>query len=180
MTVVLIPMMLLATVGLLGSALLHLIAWYGAWPAALRDGAELASSTLGTGIFVVWLPAVLLVRRNHSDGHLQLSWKDMLASCPSCPSWMRRAVYGLFAYAVLSFFLAMGTDAHSEWTGLRALSGHGMLFYGTALAIFYARWSQRRPPPARRCLLGHATGHSDAACPTCGNPLGAAPPPYQP
>jgi hypothetical protein len=48
---------------------------------------------------------------------------------------MRWAAYGLFAYALVNFFvsIAIGSDLP-----LRAFSGHWMAFYGMAFATLYS------------------------------------------
>lgn len=168
MHVFLWPLMALAATGLALSFSLHLVAWTGHMPALLRPLAQEHSRVLFAGIFVVWIPAALMAQHISPGGGAQFSWKRVLAGCPL---WMRTAIGGLFAYAFVNFFVSIGQAKTSEWGHLRAFTGHGMLFYGMALAIFYSASRMPRLLQPRQCPLGHAVEHQHQFCPTCGASL---------
>lgn len=160
--------MAFAAAGLALSFSLHLVAWTGHMPALLQPWAQDRAQVLVAGIFVVWVPAVLVAQRISPGKGAQFSWKRVLAGCPL---WMRTAIGGLFAYAFVNFFVSIAQAKTSEWGHLRAFSGHGMLFYGMALCIFYSAWRMPRLLRARQCPLGHTVEHQHQFCPTCGASL---------
>jgi hypothetical protein len=85
-----------------------------------------------TGIFVVWLPTLLIAARITRDAKQKDLWKVALSGCPP---WMRQALYVLTGYAVLNFLLFMfASNNHPHQLGdpstaeIRGFSGHWMIF----------------------------------------------------
>jgi hypothetical protein len=131
------------------------------------------------GIFVVWLPAMLVSMRvtqglPRRGWRAWSTWRHMLAGCPP---WMRYAAYGLFAYAFPNFFLAFGRAPESSPRGmtdpatLRGFSGHWMLFYGVAFAILYSAFREPWRLKRIKCPAGHDVSHADKYCSSCGAEL---------
>jgi hypothetical protein len=127
--------MFIAGAGFCLSLIAHLLALFGV---AMSGGGIVWM--LHVGIFVVWIPAILA-----SKGKLRgIQRKDhMEAMMRDCPRWMRRAVTIIFVYALLNFALFMlSTAGHAKPHGaappsvIRGFSGHWMLFYSMAFAIF--------------------------------------------
>lgn len=163
--------MLLSGLGLLCSMTLHLASLTGhaaQLQSLLTQDMQLrVMSSITAGIFVVWLPAVLIAQRINKGSRLKFSWKQVLAGCPQ---WMSYAAYGLFAYALINFFLSISTQEMDSQQGLRTFSGHWMMFYGMAFCIFFSSWrfpSLLRP---RHCLAGHDVAQNDQFCSLCGLP----------
>lgn len=170
MVALIIPFMTLAVCGFLISLAVHLLALAGRLP----PGGE-AIFAMHFGIFIVWIPAVLVSIRLNQGQRTRNSWKHMLAGCPD---WMRYAAYGLFGYAFLNFFLAFGgqtTDqGHTNELSpavLRGFSGHWMLFYGMAFCILFSAFRKPWLLTTATCPAGHKVSHSDSFCPTCGKAL---------
>ena len=166
----LIPFMALAAIGFLLSLTVHILALAGLLP----PGGE-AVFGLHIGIFVVWLPAVLISIRLNRGQRMRRSWKQMLAGCPD---GMRYAVMGLFAYAFLNFFIAFSGEQPGRGHGsgispseLRGFSGHWMLFYGMAFCILFSAFRKPWLLSTAKCPSGHEVAHSDTFCPTCGKPI---------
>ena len=172
MHLVLLPFMALAALGLLLSiaatafALLNLPIPGGNWVWALH-----------IGIFVVWLPAVIVAKRAVRGAANSDFWKIVLSGCPH---WVRYALYGLFGYTFINFmwfFTSGGMQPHP--TGgttpfmVRGFSGHWMIFYGAAFAILYSAYRNPRLLHRQTCLNGHKVSAIDVFCPTCGTPLPA-------
>ena len=93
------------------------------------------------GIFVVWIPAVLVsIKRVGNSGRKDF-WKLALRGSPE---WMRYMVYGFFGYAVVNFAIFFfqapqgGSGANPPAVVWRGFSGHWMAFYSAALAILYS------------------------------------------
>src|SRR5687768_13550080 len=129
--------MALAAVGFILSVAAHLSALAGS-PIPFGK----AVWALHIGIFVVWLPTVLVAYRLTRGATQKDFWKIALVGCPK---WMRTALFIVFGYAILNFVVFMATTAsHSPAKGesspevVRGFSGHWMAFYGAAFATLYS------------------------------------------
>jgi hypothetical protein len=128
----------LAAIGFAASLAAHLLALAG----KAMPGAYMVWG-LHLGIFVVWLPAVLVANGVTRANGGKFSWKLVLAGCPL---WMVRTLYVVFAYAALNFmWLLIAANsppdpAHTAFrvNVVRGYSGNCMMFYGAAFAILYA------------------------------------------
>lgn len=165
------PLMLLSALGLLLCAIIHLMAWTGHLPALQEhlseEMQEQVSVVLGAGIFAVWLPAVLIAQRINNGNRLKFSWKKVLVGCPP---WLTYAAFAVFAYAFLNFFLVIGNRDIDNAQGVRAFTGHGMMFYCLAFCIFLSSWNRPQLLRTQQCPAGHDVGHEDRFCPLCGLP----------
>jgi hypothetical protein len=125
----------LSAIGLVVSLWIHLGAVMGR-----RVAPEAFFWVLGVGIFIVWLPAVLVAQRLVGSTNRKDFWRVILKGSPD---WMRYMVYGFLGYAMVNFLLFM-TKAPSGGSGnppavvWRGASGHWMAFDSAALAILYA------------------------------------------
>src|SRR6185369_854875 len=97
MRLILLPCAVLAGIGFALSVAAHALAIAGQVP----PGGDLVMG-LHMGIFVVWLPTVLVMVRVTKGANRKDAWKIALSGAPS---WMRYALYGLFGYAILNFVL---------------------------------------------------------------------------
>jgi hypothetical protein len=136
---ILYPFLMLAAVGLALSLIVHINSLFGA-ANPLGERAWL----LHVGIFIVWLPAVLVVNNLARNFKRKDLWR---ASLRGCPRWMKLMVYFFFGYALVNFIMVMfvhtgsgnalpngGSHSHD----FRGFSGHWMVFYATALALMYS------------------------------------------
>jgi hypothetical protein len=158
------PFVALSALGLVVSLWVHIAAVMGRnFPAGFW--------VLHVGIFVAWIPAVLVAQKRVGNVNRKDFWKVVLKGAPD---WMRYMVYGFFGYAMVNFALFMlitqsgghsGNDSPAQWRGF---SGHWMAFYSAALAILYAaatsssRW---------RCTSGHRVPENSKFCQRCGQPV---------
>ena len=166
MTVALYPFLLLAALGFVLSAAAHCLA---------LAGVPIPGGTLiwrvGFGIFVVWIPTVLVAAQAARYANRNDFWKISLAGCPS---WMRRGLYVLFGYALLNFVLYLSSNPPKQpindapLTAVRGFSGHWMLFYGAAFAVLYSRIHAPQLYQARKCPQGHVVAPTARFCPACG------------
>jgi len=116
---------------------------------------------LHIGIFIVWLPAVLTSTQTTRGADRKDFWKVTLAGCPT---WMRRALYVLFAYAILNFIVFIATTASQPKrqtsdappSVVRGFSGHWMVFYAAAFGILYSRIHSPQLIATGKCPNGHA------------------------
>ncbi|MDY3555563.1 zinc ribbon domain-containing protein [Gemmata sp. JC717] len=168
MAVLLTPFLVLSVIGLVLSVIAHTAALIG-----LPQPLGPAAWGLHIGIFVVWLPAVIVSNRLVGDFKRKDFWK---AALRGCPDWMRCLTYGFFGYAVVNFLLFMaaappkgaGGGANAPPEVFRGFSGHWMAFYSAAAAILYSALAVSRSDPARRCPNGHPVPPSASFCEACG------------
>jgi hypothetical protein len=132
----LIPLMYLAALGFLLSALAHCLAVAN----VSIPGGDMIFA-LHVGIFVVWIPTVLVSNSATRMVGRRDFWKVALAGCPA---WMRWMLYTLLGYAVVNFvycmaYLGMGRNHVMPMRErgtyvLRPLDG--VLFYGVRGFVF--------------------------------------------
>ena len=166
MKALVVPFILLAAAGLVLSLLVHVSALVG-----LPNVLGSAAWGLHVGIFVVWLPAVIVAGLLTRDARRMDMRKVALRACPR---WMRYMTYGFFIYAILNFavfflgsFASGGEVAESDV--FRGFSGHWMAFYSAALALLYSFW--RADTSIRRCINGHKVSATANYCEICGQPV---------
>jgi hypothetical protein len=136
------------------------------------------SWALHIGIFVVWLPAVLVTNRLAKDFKQKDLWK---AALRACPKWMKNLSYFFFGYAILNFIIffisdvaaggSKGTGGHTPSNIFRMFSGHWMAFYSMAMAILYSAIHVEEHDETRRCPNGHHVSPSAAFCEECGSKI---------
>jgi len=174
MSVLLYLFMLLSALGLVLSIGSHLAALAGL---PIPGGSSVWG--LHIGIFVVWLPTVLVANRMARHGKRADFWKLVLSGCPA---WARYALYGLFGYAVFNFIIGMGgVTSHQKSNGgtslgeVRLFSGHWMVFYGAAFATLISAIRDPQLLRGRMCVQGHHVSPLDQFCPKCGSALAHEP-----
>jgi hypothetical protein len=167
MNFALYPFMVLAACGFALSVAAHIAALAGI---AIPGGGQVW--VLHIGIFVVWLPTVLVGNRIARYANRKDFWKVALAGCPA---WMRRGLFVLFGYAIVNFILfIVSTTSQPKPTGAappsvtRGFSGHWMVFYAAAFATLYSATHAPHLLRERKCPLGHAVSPSARFCPECG------------
>jgi len=156
-----LPFLILAAVGFVLSVIVHCLSIFGVNP----PGGDIVFF-LHVGIFIIWLPAVMLNQRHG---------KDFL---DRTPRWMRNAMTVLGAYAILNFgyFIVTSPRKGSAEANrnpaspkvVRGFSGHWMIFYGAGFSMLWCSWKERRAALERRCPNGHAVPQLVPCCPTCG------------
>ena len=133
---------------------------------------------LHVGVFVVWLPAVLMAQKLRFGsfvGRWTLSpWRGVFRGCPL---WMKVAFWVLFytcwAIAVLDFASTFFPQALGKWadrTSWRVFSAVWCMFYTGAFLIHYSARSCLRPPQ-RKCPFGHPVSATAERCEVCGAPV---------
>jgi hypothetical protein len=160
--------MLLAACGFLLSLDAHIMALAGL---SLPGGNWVWG--LHIGIFIVWIPTVLVSRQAAQYANRKDFWKVVLAACPV---WMRRALYIIFGYAILNFILFLPTTGtHKLQKGvspppsvIRGFSGHWMAFYGAAFCSLYSAINAPNLFRERKCPNGHPVSPTAHFCPECG------------
>lgn len=161
------PFMWLAALGFIASTTVHVGAYLG-----IHILPE--PMLLGPGIFVVWLPAVLVSMRLVKDFKQKDFWK---AALRGCPQWLRKGIPVLFAYAIINFVIFIINSPNSgrtqihgvhSFAEIRGFTGHFMIFYAMAFAILYSAIEVGKSDPTLRCPHGHPVPPSAKFCEQCG------------
>jgi len=128
---------------------------------------------LHMGVFVVWLPTVLVAIKHTRNIPRNDAWKVILRGCPD---WMKNGFYVIFGYAILSFivFIVYSTQSSSgnDASVVRGFSGHWLVFYYAAFATLYSELQLEKQDPIRRCRNGHVVELGDKYCRDCGEHVG--------
>ena len=162
--------MVLAAIGLIASLVVHVSALLG-----MSSPLGEESWVLHIGIFVVWLPAVLVLQSLTREFKQKDLWR---AALRGCPDWMRWTIWGFSGYALVNFTVfavSMGGSSPrggptpgSVWRGF---SGHWMAFYSVAFAIMYSAIHVEQRDSQRRCVEGHPVSPAAQYCEQCGKPV---------
>ncbi|MSU59920.1 MAG: hypothetical protein EXS35_17425 [Pedosphaera sp.] len=157
---------LFAVVGLIVSALLHLVTFTG----VDCSGFSALIFPLGAGVFVVWIPTVFASKNLQSDKQKDF-WKVALARFPK---WLPKVLGVLAAYMIFNFIFTIVVLKHGggprivngekilqshgqfikkltdeEYVAqkgydLRIVTGHTMMFYCAAALVLSARARQAK------------------------------------
>lgn len=157
------PFIGLAAIGLVLSIVVHASAIVG-----IRNPLGSAAWALHGGVFVVWLPVVIVGNRSTRDVKQRDFWKTALRGCPA---WMKRMTYVFGVYAIVNFVLFATLARQNELMGA---SGHWMAFYSVALAVLYS--ARQLKSDAVRCPVGHPVSPFAKYCEECGNAIRMVPP----
>lgn len=138
-------LVIVASLGLLLSIIVHLSALLGLIPFGKY------SWSLHAGAIIIWFPAVLVMMANLKGEFFKLDWKEAFILNPfkhrffkGCPKWMIILTSGLFLYGILNFAIFMANEQSTGIEGsdtakiLRGFSGHWMIFYSAAMSILYS------------------------------------------
>ena len=166
------PLMSLALVGFILSMWVHVQAISGhAPPTSLW--------MLHLGIFVVFIPTVLVAQKRVGKTNRKDFWTVVLRGAPE---WMKYLLYVCFGYAFVNFVWCLSKLPPGHHTGTtprewRLMSGHWMVFYLTAFAVLYATIATQPSggdgtltagPRGDHCANGHRISKGDSFCAICG------------
>jgi hypothetical protein len=160
----------LAAVGFGLSVVVHLMALFGR-PSPLGG----MWWVLHVGMFVVFIPALLVQQRLTKGFKPKERWD---AALRGCPAWVPRALQALAVYALVNFIrFAWAVQGKPQAGGepppevMWGFSGHWMLFYAAAWAMLYSAARTEEVDASSRCLNGHRLPPSPRYCDRCGSPV---------
>lgn len=120
------------------------------------------------GIFIVWFPAVLFAKSLSDNYPRSQFWAATLRGCPQL---MKYFLYALFIYTLINFiFFALHNqekDPNSS-SVMRGISGHWLIFYFSAAAIFYSYVNIAKEDLNPKCKNGHFILGNRKFCHECG------------
>ena len=127
---------------------------------------------LHAGAIIIWFPAALVMRKLTIGTAGQASLKIIMRGCPV---WVSKTFYVVFAYALASFAFFWITGffglVDSDNSGVvRGFSGHWMIFYFAAFAVFLSYARREKDNLVNLCQNGHSLDEADAFCSKCGAP----------
>jgi hypothetical protein len=123
---------------------------------------------LFVGIFVVWFPTVLAMRRFGPVMQRKDGWKVALTGAPE---WVRYVVYAALAYAIINFGLGFLGLYSLQGSGFwRVGSSHAMAFYAAAWGLATASNRREELGIDWKCLHGHDMTPGARFCEVCGAP----------
>jgi hypothetical protein len=131
---------------------------------------------VGPGLFVVWLPTVLIMGRLTRDFKQKDIWR---AALRGCPEWMRKAQWAPFGYAWIGFFalpFIYGGGIELPANKSRSMSAVPLAFYSIATAVLYSATRAEKFDVSRRCLNGHRVPPPAKYCEECGATVQTTPP----
>jgi len=166
MAILIYPFLALAAVGFVAMLAIHVESLLGAtylFDHFLR--------ILVPGVFVVFLPTVLVMNRLTRDFKQRDIWR---AALRGCPQWMRRTVWVIFGYAWVGFFalpFLYGGGMDSPANKARSMSATLLIFYLIPVAVLYSAAQVQRFDESRRCLNGHRVSPLAKFCEECGAPV---------
>jgi hypothetical protein len=168
-TALLYPFIALSALGLILSILAHVASW-------LDLNVPEAAFMLHIGIFVVWIPTVLIANSLTKNHDRKNFWKVVLRGAPK---WAQSLMYGIFYYALVNFVLFFlqvfgvinAPDQDRSISEIRFASGHWMAFYCVALVTLYSATQIQKKGLIRKCPNGHEVSTDAAFCEKCGRLL---------
>jgi hypothetical protein len=165
----LLPLLVLAACGFAASLCVHVLALVG-----IALPTELQWSMFGLlhfGIFMVFLPALLVFRRLKRAG-----FRQAFAGVPRVALW---AMALLVPYVILNFVFRLSAMSDAEGSAgeglqpaeLSLFSGHWLFFYGLTLLLLWAAHARPRLLTKPKCSQGHGVLPTDRFCSLCGEAL---------
>lgn len=162
----LIPFLGLSIFGLIASIVVHLLAIINA-PIPFEKNTWL----LHMGIFIVWLPTIIMGNQTTGNFPRKDFWESSLRGAPR---WVKPIITIFGAYTLINFLifiiLTFNIDPKNvpESVKLRGFSGHWMLFYSAASAILYSEIRLTSSTKKNTCPNGHKVSPTASFCETCG------------
>lgn len=160
------PFLLLAAIGFTVMLVIHVATLFGVMYLFVHS-----LRFIVPGLFVVWLPTVLITGRLARDFKQKDIWR---AALRGCPEWMRKAQWAIFGYAWFGFFalpLIYGGGMDLPANGARSMSAVLLAFYSIATAVLYSATRAEKFDVDRQCLNGHRIGPLAKYCEECGAPV---------
>ena len=155
------PVMVLSGIGVLLCLSFYLLGLTGIYPLPTRE-----TPVLFGGLFVVWIPTVILANRLTQDFKQKDFWK---AALRGCPAWMRSALWVVIGCVFAVFFLPV-LAKRGPGDAPQTFVLFPMMFYSVSFCVMYSLINVDKNDSSRRCLNGHAISPLAKFCEECGAP----------
>jgi hypothetical protein len=157
--------LVLAVAGFLGMLAIHIAALAGVTVPSV------VLKVVFPGLFVVWLPTILVSNRLSKEYKQNHLWR---ATLRGCPKWMQTALWVVCGYGFLGTFLLplfFGRNVDSYGGSTAGMSGFVIAFYAMAMCVLYSATRAEEFDRNRRCLNGHHVSPVARFCEDCGSPI---------
>ncbi|HEY7404314.1 MAG TPA: hypothetical protein VIB39_12385 [Candidatus Angelobacter sp.] len=157
--------LVLAVAGFLGTLTIHIAAFAGV------TGPLIYLKFIVPGLFVVWLPTILVSNHLSKEFKQNDYWR---AALRGCPKWMRTGFWVIWGYGILGTFLLpllLGKSVDSHASSVQGMSGFLMAFYAAAVCVLYSATRAEEFDRNRRCPNGHHVSPVAKFCDECGSPI---------
>jgi hypothetical protein len=157
------PVMMIAGIGLVACFCLYIGSL--AAPGLVPRLAPVAATVLFPGIFVVWLPTVLLMNRFTRDFKQRDLWKAALRGCPAS---MRTGLWVVIGFVIFAAFVVPLLRGQNPGPGSFLIFPAS--FYSVSFCVMYSILHVDKLDAERRCLNGHRISPVAKFCEECGAP----------
>ena len=123
------------------------------------------------GLFVVWVPTILVLNRSTKEFKNNDYWR---AALRACPKWMRIAFSVITVYGFVGTFLVpllLGENVDAYGGSAKGMSGFMMAFYAITVCVLYSATRVEEFDRNRRCPNGHHVSPIARFCEDCGSPV---------
>ena len=155
--------MLVSALGVLACFVLHVAAFY-----AGPEFEKRMIFLLFPGVFIVWLPTVLVMNRLTRDFKQKDLWK---AALRGCPPWMRAALWTICGYAGFAAFVLPFLRGSNPGASPASFVIFPASFYAVSFCVMYSTLHAEDADRERRCLNGHRISPLAKFCEECGAPV---------
>jgi hypothetical protein len=155
--------MMIAGIGLVACFCLYILSL--AAPGLEPRLAPVAMEVIFPGIFVVWLPTVLLMNRLTRDFKQRDLWKAALRGCPTS---MRTGLWVVIAFVIFAAFVVPLLRGKNP--GPSSFLIFPASFYSVSFCVMYSLLHVDKVDAERRCLNGHRISPVAKFCEECGAP----------
>jgi hypothetical protein len=157
------PVMMIAGIGLVACFFLYIGSL--AVPGLVPRLAPVATKVMFPGIFVVWLPTVLLMNRLTRDFKQRDLWK---AALRGCPPWMKTGLWVVIGFVILAAFVVPLLRGQNPDMGSFLIFPAS--FYSVSFCVMHSLLHVDKLDAERRCLNGHRISPVAKFCEECGAP----------
>jgi hypothetical protein len=154
--------MVVSAVGVIACFLLHVASFF----AGPEFGQRLFLK-LFIGLFIVWLPTVLLMNRLTRDFKQRDLWK---AALRGCPGWMQKTLWVVWGYVFFAAFILPFLRGSNPGASPGSFLIFPAVFYSTSFGLMYSLLHVDQFDGGRRCLNGHSISPLAKFCEECGAP----------
>ncbi len=156
------PVMILSACGVLMCVLL-----FGWSLGANTQIVKMAPLIVFPGLFLVWLPTVLLMNRLTREFKQKDLWK---AALRGCPPWMRTSLWIVLGTVFFLTFALPFLSGSNPGTSPSNFILFPVCFYAVSFCVMYSLIHVEKYDTGRRCLNGHRMSPLAKFCEECGAP----------
>jgi hypothetical protein len=156
------PVMAVSALGVIACFLLHIASFFGS-----PESGQRLFPKLFIGLFIVWLPTVLLMNGLTRDFKQRDLWK---AALRGCPGWMQKTLWVIWGYVFFAAFILPFLRSSNPGASPSSFVIFPAVFYSTSFGVMYSLLQADEIDAGRLCLKGHLISPLAKFCEECGAP----------